>query len=112
MSQQEQNPGKPLPLASSPPVTRTASPVYSATELDRAFRQCEILSNVMEYVFRPADHSADEIGHPLAIIISQDCDLHWDFEGRRAGNTELPMTHLLLCRARTGPDGEDQDQGK
>ena len=45
--------------------------------------------------------SLEEIEHPYSIILTQDCDLYWDFDARREGNAAASqiklVPSLLLC---------------
>lgn len=68
------------------------------------FRQGEILANILEY--QPIDPKEgdsetplERIPHPLAVVITQDCDLFSDFRQRSTGNLDDPniLSHLLLC---------------
>jgi hypothetical protein len=74
-----------------------------------AFRQGEILSNVVQvHISLDSVHpEAEEIAvqekiHPQAIILSQDCDLDWDFKARERGEEgnrlQLKLVpNVLLC---------------
>lgn len=35
--------------------------------------------------------------HPLAIVLSQDCDLDWDFEARQDGAAAKTMPNVLFA---------------
>lgn len=72
-------------------VTREQSPIYSTAGLIRELRQTEIISSLTQY-FRDPGASPDApeeeietlaIRHRFAIVLSQDCDLLWDFEARQ-----------------------------
>ena len=75
-----------------------------------SLRQCEILENVVE--LRVVLDSLrgeggvpefDERVHPLAVIVSQDCDLTWDYQARTAADDVRPslanklLPNTLLC---------------
>jgi hypothetical protein len=83
---------------------------YAIAPIGSALRQCEILADVTEVriaidsLSRGGDVEVEERVHPLAIIVTQDCDLSWDFkarttadpmEARRHANKLLP--NVLLC---------------
>jgi hypothetical protein len=67
-------------------------PVYMRSlGVDAALRQAEILSNVREarlsyesLLAEDGEPTIDERVHPLAIVLSQGCDLSWDFTARTA----------------------------
>jgi hypothetical protein len=67
-------------------VTRESSPIYTVEGLGRELRQSEIVTNLRQYVFDPVAGEGIEIVHEHAIILTQDCDLLWDFEARANGN--------------------------
>jgi hypothetical protein len=84
--------------ASSGPVvpSRQDTPIYACTELDRELRQAEIISGLKQHSY---DSSTDELVdtlHPYSIIISQDCDLLWDYEARRNGKPPI-LNGVLIC---------------
>jgi hypothetical protein len=86
-------------------VTRDQSPVYSIEGLERELRQAEILSNVTQYLRNPQVKDVPEdqvetfsILHPYAIILSQDCDLFWEFEAGARGEAR-ELNGVLLYEA-------------
>lgn len=84
-----------------------ASGIYAASSLDEPLRQGEILSDVVQLrldvsqlLTFPGEQDALKIVrvmHPLAVVISQDCDLDWDYKWRldSKGGKEVPS--VLLC---------------
>ena len=87
-------------------------PAYSPSPTAGALRQGEILSHVIEVSLnleslqhgQPEQLQFDEKIHPLAIILTQDCDLDWDFKAREVpgSHEQRPLDHkkipkILLC---------------
>lgn len=89
-----------------------AGPVYAASSARGPLRQGEIISNLIQVKLRPDSiGSTDgyrglEILHPLAIIVTQDCDLEQDFKARfggKAGEHRL-LPNILFCEVHTAQD--------
>src|SRR5258708_11148574 len=79
-------------------------PIYVPSVLGGALRQGEVLANVVEAridfetLRAGEDLALEEKVHPLAIVLTQDCDLDWDFKARsdaKLANKLLP--NILLC---------------
>jgi hypothetical protein len=83
---------------------------------DGPIRQAELLTSVSEFQAIPdKEGNANEVAtrrieHPLAIVLSQDCDLEQDFNVRHPAEQPAPdreaaeaspaaLTHILLCDA-------------
>jgi hypothetical protein len=71
---------------------------------DGPLRQGEILSNMRqleaESVEGSGEFSARPIIHPFAVILSQDCDLEWDYQNRMADAPEANsknLPNILFC---------------
>lgn len=85
---------------------RTASPLWERSVPDGAIRQCELLSEVQVHIVKVLDEGDVEVEAltlTSALVISQDCDLDWDWKNR-SGDTpnslkELPSVLLLELRA-------------
>jgi len=71
-------------------------------------RQGEIISNLLEFKLQiPGGKSVEEvlgsarldpIVHPYVIVISQDCDLEWDYKARLGQTSEHKvLIHTLFC---------------
>ena len=70
-------------------------------------RQGEIISNLFEPQLQiPNSDTIDTkrgakivpIVHPYTIIVSQDCDLKWDYDARQGGVAEDKLlSHILFC---------------
>lgn len=74
-----------------------------------ALRQGEILSDVVqprptleslrENVLNGADLRVDEVRHPLAIVLTQDCDLDWDYKARQPqAKATKRIPAVLFCQ--------------
>jgi hypothetical protein len=83
---------------------------YQAANKTTALRQGEILTDVIQY--KPAadelkkdnqELSFEPIVHPYAIIVTQDCDLDWDFRDRKAEKSRSTkfLNSILLCEIAT-----------
>lgn len=86
--------------------------MYRPSPVNGPLRQGEILSQVVELrvdigSLRLADQESLKIGekvHPFALILTQDCDLDWDYSVRQQSNSEdssVPahklLPNVLLC---------------
>ena len=78
--------------------------------IERALRQGEILSNVVELQIKPKSIKSEDsdsiydvnpIKHPFAIIVSQDCDLEQghNFTVHGKGNLRHELPSILFCQA-------------
>jgi len=72
------------------------------------FRQGEIVNNLFELKLQITEQKSiddvrkdakfDPIVHPYVIVISQDCDLEWDYKARLGEASEDKLlTHILFC---------------
>jgi hypothetical protein len=71
-------------------------------------RQGEIINNLFEFRLQMSEVKSiddvrktakfDPIIHPYVIVVSQDCDLEWDYKARseKASEDKL-LTHILFC---------------
>lgn len=79
-----------------------AAEIYRPSDQGR-LRQGEILSGVFQYKLNPATIEADEkkfleIIHPIAIILTQDCDLESDYKLRREEDDPRKfLPNVLFC---------------
>ena len=83
--------------------------IYRASTEKEAFRQGEILTGVVQYKPVPEESSAElaeakfkPIIHPYAIIVTQDCDLDWDYTARQ--NKDKPyklLNSVIFCEVYT-----------
>jgi hypothetical protein len=83
-------------------------PIIYEPSITGCLRQGEILTNVVQIRLDPASLNAPEdpvvdfFIHPFALIVSQDCDLDWDFKGRheeRYAAKKIPS--VLFCEVTT-----------
>jgi hypothetical protein len=91
--------------------------VFSPSPADGALRQGEIVSDVIQVHLR-AESLGPEVGdvdleekvHPYALILTQDCDLDWDFKARATQPTDRGeenkrqaklVPNVLLCELTT-----------
>lgn len=76
-----------------------------ATSTEGRLRQGEILSHVVQYKLDPESANPEEkpdfneVIHPLAIIVSQGCDLESDYDREQQGNRPESrfLPNLLFC---------------
>ncbi len=86
--------------------------IYAPTQGDSAIRQGEILTGLMQFILDVSDRlSLEDISfssllHPYAIVVSQDCDLDWDFKARTANerNSGKLIPNILFCEVVTAED--------
>lgn len=77
--------------------------IYSSID-HGALRQGEILREVVQYspisLAGPEGVQVNAISHPFCVILSQECDLEWDFSARKeGGNVTKKLPNVLLCSA-------------
>lgn len=90
---------------------------YAPSSGTTPLRQCEILSGVRQLAPKAGDAWSesprfDLIGHPYAIVLSQDCDLEQDYRSRSVSppDPRLMLPSVLLCEA--VPASEEKQQPK
>ena len=79
--------------------------IYQASDKDSSLRQGEILTGVVQYkpvvggLLQETELSFDAVLHPYTIVVTQDCDLDWDYRARRAENPQLSklLNSIILC---------------
>lgn len=74
-----------------------------------AILQGELLFNVIQFQVKTETigHDAEfyEISHPLALVVTQDCDLDWDYRARaKQGAAHRLIENILLCEVDDGPE--------
>ncbi len=87
--------------------------IYQSPDKDSPLRQGEILTGVVQYnpvisemqqeTQESCDLSFTPILHPYTIVITQDCDLDWDYKARITSNanpTKL-LNSILMCEIAT-----------
>lgn len=85
--------------------------MYRASISLEALRQGEILKGVVQYtpiLTEPANEKNIQLSrklHPYAIIISQDCDLDWDYQARQGqGKQHKLLNSIILCEVYPAED--------
>ncbi len=94
--------------------------IYAASSIDEPLRQSEILSDVVqvildhaqlgEYPAEGSDISVRRIVHPLAIVVSQDCDLDREHKDRAAGKPVQQLPNILLCEVNLATEIHDRQE--
>ena len=79
--------------------------IYAKSVPESALRQGELLSNVVQlfvesHTIAQESHRAIQRNHDFAYVLSQDCDLDWDFDSRTKPNErDRTIPSILLCEA-------------
>jgi hypothetical protein len=83
--------------------------IYQASDKGSSLRQGEILTGVVQYnpVINEIPKELQELSftpiiHPYVIVITQDCDLDWDYKAR--GNNNNPtklLNSIIFCEIDT-----------
>jgi len=80
---------------------------YAKPESDASVKQGEIISDLIQIKLSLKSLTSDsksieESVHPLAIVVSQDCDLDWDFKARQGKTKEHKLIpNILFCEVTT-----------
>lgn len=83
------------------------SGIYLPSPPKGPLRQGEILSDIKQPILRSGSPGSEEIvvdfiEHPYAIVVSQDCDLDWDYKARHKEAKENKlMPSVLFCEVTT-----------
>lgn len=83
--------------------------IYQASDKGSSLRQGEIVTGVVQYhpVIDEIQEESQELPfipiiHPYAIVITQDCDLDWDYKSRRTNNNPAKLLNsVILCEIGT-----------
>jgi hypothetical protein len=86
--------------------------IYQASDKSSSLRQGEILTGVIQYIpvidgtlkeFQEVQElSFTPILHPYAIVVTQDCDLDWDYKFRGTNNNPSKLLNsIVLCEIGT-----------
>jgi hypothetical protein len=86
--------------------------IYRASNDKEALRQGEILTGIIHFKPVPDESSPDlektqfkPIVYPYAIIVTQDCDLEWDYSARQNGDKPNKLLNsILVCEVYTAQD--------
>ena len=84
--------------------------IYKASDRNSSLRQGEILTGVIQY--KPImdeipkefqELSFIPIKHPYVIVITQDCDLDWDYKARQPDKNQPSklLNSVILCEIST-----------
>jgi hypothetical protein len=84
-----------------PALAASKDPIYTKGALDRELRQAEIISDLSQYVFDTQTKEVEAIDRAFSIILTQDCDLLWDFESRNSGGNKTLVSVLMFATERT-----------
>jgi hypothetical protein len=100
-----------LPAGKDVTVVAQGTGIYEPSPRESvALRQGEILSGLVQQFLnleelRKGELVVDDIRHPFVIVVSQSCDLEWDFEARRASSEpDKMLPHVFLCEALTAQE--------
>lgn len=80
------------------PQATAADFAYSSSN-NAEFRQGEIISGLIQYIYSPANGDLIEQAHPFVVIASQDCDLLQDFNKTKDGG-DSDLNSILCYEAR------------
>ncbi|NCS12247.1 MAG: hypothetical protein GPJ08_14315 [Microcystis aeruginosa G13-09] len=87
--------------------------IYKKASGETALRQGEILTNVIQYKpiaseisLNSPDFSFDVLPHPFVIVVSQDCDLDWDYKARQPSSykSHKLLNSIIFCRVSTAQE--------
>lgn len=90
--------------------------VLKSTRNSIALRQGEILTGVIQYkpVINQLSKQTQELSfetiiHPYVIIVTQDCDLDWDYRARKSPETQSAklLNSVILCEIATAQEVRD-----
>jgi hypothetical protein len=90
--------------------------IYQASIKKSPLRQCEILTNVTQYIPVVEEITKDgeslsfnQIIHPYAIVITQDCDLDWDYHSRNSEEIKKSklLNSIILCEVGTAEESRN-----
>jgi hypothetical protein len=80
--------------------------IYQPSNKNTSLRQGEILTGVIQYnpVVSEVSQEAQELSfeqviHPYAIVVTQDCDLDWDYRARQSDKVQPSklLNSIILC---------------
>ncbi|PSF37088.1 hypothetical protein C7H19_11655 [Aphanothece hegewaldii CCALA 016] len=84
--------------------------IYQVPDQLSSLRQGEILTGVVQYnpvaeelSLEQQEFSFNSVIHPYAIVVTQDCDLDWDYRARQSSTTQLSkfLNSVILCEITT-----------
>ena len=76
--------------------------IYGAVERTERLHQGEILASLVcakQHIESIGASTATiaEVSHPFVAILTQDCDLEWDFTARQESKHDLFLPNVLMC---------------
>ena len=86
---------------------------YQPSLKNTSLRQGELLSNLIQYSpvaseisSEGGDLAFEQIIHPYAIVVTQDCDLDWDYRARQSDNSQPSklLNSIILCEISTAEE--------
>jgi hypothetical protein len=90
--------------------------IYQASNKDCSLRQGEILTGVVQYkpvadelLQQTQELSFEAVLHPYVIVVTQDCDLDWDYKNRNSQDIQLSksLNSIILCEIGTAQEIRD-----
>jgi hypothetical protein len=87
--------------------------IYQPSNKSTSLRQGEILTNVTQYnpIIGELSQDVQELSfdlvlHPYTIVITQDCDLDWDYKARQTDRPQLSkfLNSVVLCEISTAQE--------
>jgi hypothetical protein len=72
--------------------------VYTTDELDRELRQAEIITNLHQFTYDTNVSEVVQTLHTYTIVVSQDCDLLWDYQAK-INNQRRDLNGVLIYEA-------------
>ncbi|MEB3249047.1 MAG: hypothetical protein VKK07_06855 [Merismopediaceae bacterium] len=91
--------------------------IYLASDKDSSLRQGEIVTGVIQYtpVIDEMTKELQELSFtpvicPYAIVITQDCDLDWDYKARKINDNPAKLLNsIILCEITTAESIKSAD---
>lgn len=92
-----QTPEQPAPAGDAPAADEPTHIIYTRQELALELRQSEIISNLSQIIYDRATNNTVSIDHSFAVVMTQDCDLLWDYDNRQKGAAGTLSSVLLYA---------------
>lgn len=95
--------------------------IYQASDQNSSLRQGEILTGAIQYnpVLKEISQelSFTPVTHPYAIVVTQDCDLDWDYNARLPDASDLAkrlkrLNSVILCEIGTAEEVRSTENRK
>ncbi|NJM66058.1 MAG: hypothetical protein HC851_10520 [Acaryochloris sp. RU_4_1] len=87
--------------------------IYRPSDKNTSLRQGEILTDVVQYnpviaesLLEVEELPYQQIIHPYVIIVTQDCDLDWDYRARQSAESQPSklLNSIILCEITTAQE--------